>query len=68
MFVDQPITKVLKKKKFSKAFSFFIKSKCFLNSNDFEDKNECNPCFNRYTEKERKTFFLVKNYLKAMIM
>ena len=39
-----------------------------LSKFEFEDKNERNPWFNSYTEKERKTFFLVKNCLKAMII
>ena len=33
------------------------KRKCFLNSNDFEDKNERNPYFNSYSEKRKENVF-----------
>ena len=43
MFFAELITKAVKIKK----------RKCFLNSNDFEDKNERNLCFNDYSEKKK---------------
>lgn len=33
------------------------KHKCFLNSNDFEDKNEHKPCFNSYRDERKKNIF-----------
>ena len=54
---------------FTLFFSFFYftgliakavkikKRKCFLNSNNFEDKNERNPCFNSYSEKRKENVF-----------
>ena len=33
------------------------KCKSFLNLNDFEDKNERNPCFNNYSEKKKGKHF-----------
>ena len=52
---------------FSFAFMFFAelimkaikikKRKCFLNLNDFENKNERNRCFNSYSEKRKKNNF-----------
>ena len=33
------------------------KRKWFLNSNDFDDQNEQNPCFNSYSEKRKKNIF-----------
>ena len=47
MFFAELITKVVKIKK----------RKCFLNSNDFENKNERKPCFNSYSEKRKKNIF-----------
>ena len=44
MFFAELITKAVKTKK----------RKCFLNSNDFEDKNERNPCFNSYSDKKKE--------------
>ena len=58
MFFAELITKAVKIKK----------RKCFLNSNDFDKKNEHSPCLNSYSEKRRKTFFPLKNRLTAMII
>ena len=33
------------------------KCKSFLNLNDFEDKNERNPCFKNYSEKKKGKHF-----------
>ena len=37
------------------------KRKCFLNSNEFENKNESNPCFNSHSEKRKKNSFPAQN-------
>ena len=51
MLVVELITKAVKIKK----------RKCFLNSNDSEDENERNPCFNRYAEKRKKIISPTQN-------
>ena len=51
MFFAELITKAVKIKK----------RKCFLNSNDFENKNESNPCFNSHSEKRKKNIFPAQN-------
>ena len=56
MFFAELITKVVKIKK----------RKCFLNSNDFENKNERKLALIVTQKNERKTFFPLKNCLTAM--
>ena len=51
MFFAELITKAVKNKK----------RKCFLNSNDFDNNNERNPCFNSYSEKRKKNIFSRSN-------
>ena len=51
MLVVELITKAVKIKK----------RKCFLNSNDSEDENERNPCFNSYAEKRKKIISPTQN-------
>ena len=58
MFFAELITKAVKIKK----------RKCFLNSNDFENKNESNPSLIVTQKNERKTFFPLKTRLTAMII